>query len=64
MFPQFVEVVEPMPEMPDQHIGAEILLPTVNQMARGHVVAQSCDAQRNAMSRAHENPILDTGCIN
>ena len=29
-------------------------------MARGHVVAQSCDDNGNAMGRPHANPIVNT----
>ena len=57
MFPQ--EELELMSEMGDHHIGADILLPRGDQMARGHVVAQSHDANGNIMGRAHANPILD-----
>ena len=32
-----------------------------DKMARGHVVAQSCDANGNVICRVHANPILDTG---
>ena len=31
-----------------------------DQMARGHVVARSCDTNGNVMGRSHTNPILDT----
>ena len=48
-----------MPEMGDHSIGAEILLPLGDDMARGRVVVQSCDASGNIMGRAHTN-ILDT----
>ena len=29
-------------------------------MARGHVVAWSCNAKGNVMVRAHANPVIDT----
>ena len=29
-------------------------------MARGHIMACSCDANRNVVGRANANPILDT----
>ena len=32
-----------------------------DEMARGHAVAQSHDANGNIVGRAHTNPILDTG---
>ena len=35
------EKLESMPEVSDHYIGPEILLPTGDQMAKGHVVARS-----------------------
>ena len=60
-FPQLAEELEPMPEVGDHYIGAKILLPRGDKLARGHVVVQSHDASGNIMGRAHTNPILDTG---
>ena len=57
--PQLTEELEPMPEVGDHYIGADMLLPRKDHMARGHVVAQSHDANENIMGRAHANPILD-----
>ena len=37
-----------------------ILLPRVDEMARGHVIADSHDANGNIMTRAHTNLLLDT----
>ena len=48
-FPQLAEELEPMPEVGDLYIGAEILLPRGDQMARGHVVARSRDTNGNVM---------------
>ena len=59
-FPQLVEELEPMPVVGDHYIGVEILLPQGDQMARGHVVARSHDANGDMMGRSHTNPILDT----
>ena len=59
-FHQLIEKLEPMPEVGDYYIGAEILLPRGNQIAQGQVVARSHDANENVMSRFHTNPILDT----
>ena len=59
-FPQQAEELEPMPEVTDYYIGAEILLSIGEQMATGHVLAWSYDANGNVMGRAHVNPILDT----
>ena len=49
-----------MPEVGDHYIRAEILLTRGDEMARGHVVARSCDANKNVISRAHVNAILNT----
>ena len=59
-FPQLVEELELMPEVGDLYIGADILLPRGDQMARGHIVARSKDANRNVMGRSHTNSILVT----
>ena len=59
-FPQLAEELESMPEVGDYDIGAEILLPRGDQMARGHVVARSRDANGNVIGSSHTNPILDT----
>ena len=40
-FTQLAEELESKPVVRDYYIGAEILLPRENQMARGHVVARS-----------------------
>ena len=60
MFPQLAKELEPMPEVGDHNTGAEIMLPRGDKVARGHVVAQSHDANGNIMDRAHTNLILDT----
>ena len=49
IFPQLAEDLEPMPEVGNHYIGAEILIPRGNQMARGHVMTWSCDANGNVM---------------
>ena len=59
-FPQLVEELEPMPEVGDHYVGAEILLPRGGQMARDHVVSRSRDAKGNVMGRSHTNLIYDT----
>ena len=59
-FAQLAEELEPMPEVRDYYIRAEILLPRGDEMARDNVVEWSCDARGNIMGRAHMNPILDT----
>ena len=59
-FQQLAEELEPMPEVGYHYIGAKILLPRGDEMARGHVVAHSGNANGNAMDRVHTNLILDT----
>ena len=59
-FPHLAKELEPMSEVEDHYIGAEILLPRGNHMARGHVVARSRDANGNVMGRYHTNSILDS----
>ena len=54
-FSQLTEELEPMPEVGDYHIGAEILLPRGDKMARNHVVVQSCNARGIFIDRAHKN---------
>ena len=49
-----------MPEVGEHNIGAEILLPKGDKMARDHVVAWSHNANGNIMGRAYMNPNLDT----
>ena len=51
---------EPISEVGDFYIGAEILLPRGDQMVKGHVVARSIDDNGNMVGRYHTNPILDT----
>ena len=59
-FSQPAEELQPMPEVTDHYIEAEILLPRGDQLVRGNVVAWSHDARRSIMGRAHTNPILNT----
>ena len=58
-FFQLAEELQPSPEVGDHYIGAEVLLPRGDKVTRGHVVAQSHDANGNIMGKAHVNPILD-----
>ena len=59
-FPHLAAVLEPMPELGDHYVGAEILLSKEDDMARGHVVAWNHDTNENIMNRFHTNPILNT----
>ena len=58
-FLQLAEELEPMPEVGDHYIGAEKVPIIGDKMARGHVVAQSSDANENIMGRAYANPIME-----
>ena len=50
----------PTPEVADQYLGAEILLPIWNQSVIGCVVAWSWDTKWNIVIRNDANLILDT----
>ena len=50
-FPQLTEELEPMPAVGDQYIGAEIMLPRGDKMARSHVVVQSHNTSGNIMGK-------------
>lgn len=54
------EELKPTSEVADHYLGAEILLLSMDQMAKYHVVAQKRDLEGNAMVRAYANPIVDT----
>ena len=45
--------------MRDHYIGAEILLPREDEMARGCIVAWSHNANRNIIGRTYTNPIFN-----
>ena len=51
-FPQLAEELEPISELGNHYIEAEMLLPRGDEVARGHVVAWSCNACGNVMGRA------------
>ena len=58
MFSQLTEELEPMSDVGDHCIGADILLPRGDKIARDCVVLWSCNASGNVMGRAHVNQIL------
>ena len=58
-FLQLVEELEPMPELEDHYIGAEVPLTRGDKMARGHVVVLSHDVSVNNIGIAHANSMLD-----
>lgn len=49
-----------MPEEADQYLGEELLLPRRDDMARGQVAAQKCNAEDSVMGKVHANSVLDT----
>ena len=59
-FPLLTDELEPMSEAGDHYLGADILLPRGDKMARGHEVAQSHHACGYVRGRAHSNTILNT----
>ena len=59
-FPKLANELEPIPEVCDHCIGAEILLPRADEMERDHVVAQSHDTYGNFMGEAHANLNIDS----
>ena len=59
-FSKVAKELEPMSEVRNHYIGAEILLSKENKMAIGHIVAHSHDASGNIMGRTQANPVLDT----
>ena len=54
-----MEKLESIPELAGHSIGADIMVPGGEQMARD-VVAQRYNANRNIMGRVHAKPIFDT----
>ena len=57
-FSQLSEELEPMPEVGEHYIGAKILLPRGDQLAKGHELARSHGANGNIMGRFHTSPVL------
>ena len=58
--PQLAEKLEPKPEVGNQFIGTEILLPRWDKMASSNIVTWNWNANGNAMGRAHAHPLIDT----
>jgi hypothetical protein len=48
------------PEIGDNYLGAEIMLPRGGVMAKGRVTKRKRDRDGNPVGRAHTNPILDS----
>ena len=51
--------LEVTPEQGDQYVNAEILLLREEEMARGGITCQKCDAYCFSVGRSNKNPILD-----
>ena len=60
MCPILDEEPEVTPELGEQFVNTEILLPRWDKLVRGWVVCQKCDANGNPIGRSNQNPILDT----
>ena len=52
--------LEVTPEMGDNYIGAEIMIPRGGVLSRGQVVRRKQYCDGNPVGRSHTNPILDT----
>jgi hypothetical protein len=48
------------PEIGDNYLSAELMLPNGGVMIKGHVTACKCDRNGNPVGRANDNQILDT----
>jgi hypothetical protein len=51
---------EIMPEIGDNYLSTELMLPKGGVMVKGHVTARKCDWGGNSVGHANDNPILDT----
>ena len=59
-FPDADDIDDPISEMGDIYVGAEVLLPVGGQELTGTVRRRKRDKDGNLPGRAHNNPILDT----
>jgi hypothetical protein len=59
MDPEYSDA-EIMPEIGDNYLSAELMLPKGGMMVKGHVTARKCNRDDNPIGRANDNPILDT----
>jgi hypothetical protein len=51
---------EVMPEIGDNYLSAELMLPEGGVLVKGHVTARKRDRDGNPVGHANDNPILDT----
>ena len=54
------EELEPTPEVGDNYVNTEVMLPRGDNMARGKAKRRKRDANGNLIGRANTNPILDS----
>eukprot|EP00804_Cyclotella_cryptica_P009101 CCRYP_003177-RA/>CCRYP_003177-RA protein AED:0.23 eAED:0.23 QI:0/0/0/1/1/1/2/0/629 len=54
------EELDATPEIGDNYVNTEVMLPRGDHMARGKVIRRKRDAEGNPIGRANNNPILDT----
>ena len=50
----------PTPEIGDNYLNMELMLPHSGTLARGRVTERKCDHEGNVIGRSNANPILDT----
>jgi hypothetical protein len=48
------------PEIKDNYLSAELMLPKGGMMVKSHVIARKRDRDGNPVGRANDSPILDT----
>jgi hypothetical protein len=51
---------EIMPQMGDNYLSTELMLPKGGVMAKGRMTVQKCDQDGNPIGLANNNPIFDT----
>ena len=54
------EHLTPTPEIGDNYLNMELMLPRGGTLARGQVTERKRDHEGNAIGRSNANPILDT----
>ena len=52
--------LEPTPELGDNYLNADVMLPLGDSLARGRVIARKRDSDGTPIGRANDNPILDS----
>ena len=54
------EQLTPTPEIGENYLNMEVMLPRHGTLARGQVTERKCDHEGNVIGRSNANPILDT----